>query len=152
MKFAWLALTVFIAVGIFVSSSISGEYSGYASMAVAETFRRVLQIEYDTISAATLNFILRKFSHLVVYFALSFCLANYLKFITESRRNLFLAAWLLASAYGVIDEIHQYFVPGRHSDAWDWVANTLGSMLGAVAIMLIMRKRSQNAGNFGAEC
>ena len=146
MKFAWLALTVFIAVGIFVSSSISGEYSGYASMAVAETFRRVLQIEYDTISAATLNFILRKFSHLVVYFALSFCLANYLKFITESRRNLFLAAWLLASAYGVIDEIHQYFVPGRVMTASDMLINAVGAAAGVAAVLLWLRRRGKLGG------
>jgi len=50
---------------------------------------------------------------------------------------------LIGSAYGAIDEIHQYFVPGRHSNVWDWVANTLGSFLGALALMVIMKKGSR---------
>jgi len=47
---------------------------------------------------------------------------------------------LIGSAYGAIDEIHQYFVPGRNSDILDWVANTIGSILGALAIMLVIKK------------
>ncbi|MBL9189386.1 MAG: VanZ family protein [Opitutaceae bacterium] len=44
-----------------------------------------------------------------------------------------LIALLLASAYGASDEWHQSFVPGRHSDIADWVADTLGA---AVAVVL----------------
>ena len=40
------------------------------------------------------------------------------------------AAALLGSLYGVSDEIHQYFVPGRSSDWRDWVADTVGVLAG----------------------
>lgn len=40
------------------------------------------------------------------------------------------AAAALGSLYGVSDEIHQYFVPGRSSDWRDWVADTLGVLAG----------------------
>lgn len=44
-------------------------------------------------------------------------------------------AWLLAaiasSAYGVSDEYHQSFVAGRDADVLDWVADTIGSSVGA---------------------
>jgi VanZ family protein len=46
---------------------------------------------------------------------------------------------LLGSVYGVIDEVHQYFVPGRDCNVWDWIADTLGAILGAGAILLIQR-------------
>jgi VanZ family protein len=36
---------------------------------------------------------------------------------------------LIASAYGATDEWHQYFVPGRSCDVWDWVADTSGAAL-----------------------
>lgn len=36
---------------------------------------------------------------------------------------------LVVSAYGASDEWHQSFVPGRMSDAGDWVADTLGAAL-----------------------
>ena len=35
-----------------------------------------------------------------------------------------------ATLYGISDEIHQYFVPFRHADMMDVVANTIGSICG----------------------
>lgn len=46
----------------------------------------------------------------------------------------FFAVWLAASFYGVIDEAHQYFVPGRNCNIWDWIADTLGAVIGAAVI------------------
>ncbi len=37
----------------------------------------------------------------------------------------------LAAAYGVSDELHQSFVPGRDADAFDWLADVAGAALGA---------------------
>ena len=42
-----------------------------------------------------------------------------------------LAAIACASFYGVTDEIHQIFVPGRACDPADWVVDTLGATLGS---------------------
>jgi VanZ family protein len=39
-------------------------------------------------------------------------------------------AWLIASVYGVTDEIHQSFVPERMADVRDVVADTVGAALG----------------------
>jgi VanZ family protein len=36
---------------------------------------------------------------------------------------------LLASLYGVTDEIHQISTPGRSCDVMDWVADTLGASM-----------------------
>jgi len=58
------------------------------------------------------------------------------------KRRSVLALLLVAltgSAYGVIDEIHQHFVPGRSSSFWDWLADTLGAFLGAAAVLRFMR-------------
>ncbi|HET6764806.1 MAG TPA: VanZ family protein [Longimicrobiaceae bacterium] len=48
------------------------------------------------------------------------------------------ARWgvVLASFYGLSDELHQAFVPGRSSDVFDWVADTAG---GAAALFLYLR-------------
>jgi VanZ family protein len=46
---------------------------------------------------------------------------------------------LIASLYGISDEIHQYFVPGRDCSVWDWIADVLGAVLGAGAAALICR-------------
>lgn len=44
-----------------------------------------------------------------------------------------------ASLYGATDEIHQYFVPERSTDILDWVADTIGALLSAPAILLLQQ-------------
>jgi VanZ family protein len=46
------------------------------------------------------------------------------------------------SLYGVSDEIHQAFVPGRSSDVLDWMADTAGTL---VALYLFRRLRARRA-------
>lgn len=39
---------------------------------------------------------------------------------------------LIISLWGISDEIHQSFVPGRSASVFDWMADTLGALLGAL--------------------
>jgi VanZ family protein len=48
-------------------------------------------------------------------------------------RGALVAAILMTSLYGASDEFHQWFVPGRSSAVSDWVADTVGAVLGAAA-------------------
>lgn len=50
--------------------------------------------------------------------------------VTAARQALLLAV-LASTGYGVTDEIHQAFVPLREPDAWDLLADLLGSTAGA---------------------
>lgn len=43
----------------------------------------------------------------------------------------FWGAFLLASGYGVVDEWHQSFIPGREAFGWDLLADALGAFFGA---------------------
>ena len=43
-----------------------------------------------------------------------------------------LAAWFLAASYGLLDEYHQSFVPGRHPSILDALADAAGSAGGVV--------------------
>ena len=82
-----------------------------------------------------------KLQHLLAFGALAAMAGLWASPVFWKRRPvfvLFLAA-LSGSVYGAIDEFHQYFVPGRDCNVWDWIADTLGAFLGAAAIMLIMK-------------
>ena len=60
-----------------------------------------------------------------------------------------LAGIVLTTAYGVTDEIHQMFVPGRFADANDIAADAIGAALGAGLCWLwgiIARARTAVAG------
>jgi VanZ family protein len=57
----------------------------------------------------------------------------------KSRGRFFLLLIAaIGSAYGIVDEIHQFFVPGRDCNVWDWIADTLGALIGAAAWMGVM--------------
>ena len=51
-------------------------------------------------------------------------------------------AILISSLYGVTDEYHQVFTPGRSFDVLDMVADAIGSIVGASAIGAWSRIRS----------
>lgn len=41
-------------------------------------------------------------------------------------------AWAIAAGYGVTDELHQSFVPGRRADVSDVYADAIGALAGTV--------------------
>jgi VanZ family protein len=51
-----------------------------------------------------------------------------------------LAAIGITMLYGAADEVRQLYVPNRHGDVWDWVADTIGAMT-AVGGMVWASKR-----------
>jgi len=50
---------------------------------------------------------------------------------------------LIASLYGISDEFHQSFVPGRTPDVADWLADTLGALLAAMLLAQLSRRLKQ---------
>ena len=53
------------------------------------------------------------------------------------------SAILLGSLYGVSDEIHQLFVPGRSCDPADWFVDTIATAVGAIIISLCIKHRAE---------
>ena len=49
------------------------------------------------------------------------------------------AAVAFASVYGITDEFHQWFVPGRTADVYDWVADSTGAAIAVAVVWLIAR-------------
>ena len=77
---------------------------------------------------------LDKLIHVLVYFILActflFGLGQYSK-----RENQFLVtamAVVLCLLYGISDELHQSFIPGRIASIWDVLADGLGGLLAGV--------------------
>ena len=82
-----------------------------------------------------------KLQHVLAYAVLGAAIGLWASPAFWKRRPVLamLLTSLAGSTYGVIDEIHQYFVQGRNSSIWDVVADALGAFLGALAMMLFMR-------------
>lgn len=59
--------------------------------------------------------------------------------IRSGKKNALLIAVIFCSIFGMLDEIHQYWIPGRSMDPYDWVADTLGALIGA-AVLIASKK------------
>jgi VanZ family protein len=79
-----------------------------------------------------------KFQHLLAYFALTAAIALWFSREKWRRPGIGLPALtaVLGSVYGVIDEIHQNFVPGRDCSIGDWFSDTLGAVVAVAAVKL----------------
>ncbi|MBL1211776.1 MAG: VanZ family protein [Ignavibacteriae bacterium] len=48
---------------------------------------------------------------------------------------------VVASVYGLLDEFHQAFIPGRFFEWYDWIADILGAVAGSSIIGYILNKK-----------
>ena len=74
-----------------------------------------------------------KVLHAVEYGGLGLLLSAALRLSGRSPGRAAALGLLLASLYGASDELHQAFVPNRDCSGWDWLADTAGAALGALA-------------------
>ncbi|MBU2589738.1 MAG: VanZ family protein [Nanoarchaeota archaeon] len=68
-----------------------------------------------------------KLLHIIEYFILAFLVFRLLNFYKVSKAYLY--AIILTVLYGITDEIHQLFVPGRFFSVYDIMANSIGALL-----------------------
>jgi VanZ family protein len=82
-----------------------------------------------------------KLKHFGAYFVLAFLLNFTLliqkKYSILSKKSI-LFTLLITTFYGLIDEVHQIFIPGRYFDWWDLVADIVGSLIGIGLVKIIM--------------
>lgn len=73
---------------------------------------------------------LDKVTHLICYAGFGYVL---LRAFRKAGKRDFVAVWavLIVVLYGVSDEFHQTFVPGRDFELWDIVFDGLGGLLAA---------------------
>jgi len=113
---------------------MEGADSGAASMAIAEYIRQFLEMAPEL-----LNFFVRKAGHTTAFALLGFCVFNTLKHAAVKSR-LFWTTWAITSAYGVTDEIYQYFVPERVMAVQDMLINSFGAFIGTLFAYILFVK------------
>ena len=67
--------------------------------------------------------------HIPEFFILSYLLFRAFSTKNMNRSYMFILAILISTIYGVTDEIHQLFVPGRDFSIFDILFNFIGSSL-----------------------
>lgn len=88
-----------------------------------------------------------KLKHFFGYLVLATLLSLNLKFQEKwlhIANKYFLYAFTICITYGILDEIHQMFVPNRSAEFYDWVADMLGSFSGAILSVIFVRLITKN--------
>jgi hypothetical protein len=73
-----------------------------------------------------------KLYHIGIYALLAFFLSLAIIRGKINNKYLIIIALLLATAYGISDELHQFFVPGRHCTIRDVFIDTTGVLIAVV--------------------
>ncbi len=60
------------------------------------------------------------------------------KFLSE---KVFLYSVLIVSVYGIFDEVHQIFIPGRSADIFDLLCDISGGILGTYLSLRFIKRR-----------
>lgn len=84
-----------------------------------------------------------KIKHFSAFFGLSVLLSLTLLYqnkVKILKKHFLSAALIIISFYGLLDEIHQSFIPSRNSEFLDWVADSLGAIAGVLLIYFLLRK------------
>jgi VanZ family protein len=82
-----------------------------------------------------------KVQHFIAYFVLAAAAGLWFspdRWQKQKWRLFFISA-AVAAFYGIIDEVHQYFVPGRDCNVWDWLADSIGAVSGGLALLFLFR-------------
>lgn len=133
-------LLILLYIAIFSFSGQNGDTSGSLSMRVTrlgidiwegltgEEFSQSVREEL----ASFFEHPLRKAAHFMEYAVMGILIYSLLYYYVKSnlRRYIYSVLWVFLSA--TLDEIHQYFVPGRWASAADVLLDTCGGATGAL--------------------
>ncbi|MQA90778.1 MAG: hypothetical protein GEU90_11155 [Gemmatimonas sp.] len=82
-----------------------------------------------------------KVAHFGAYLVLGFLLAHGVTRFGLSARF----ALVVGMLYGLSDEVHQRFVPGRSAELADWIADALGAVAGILVYLFLLRVRADRS-------
>jgi VanZ family protein len=89
------------------------------------------------------------FGHLIAYFVLSLLFYWGLKpFKERSKMDIRFISIGLAFLYGLTDEFHQAFVPGRFPDVSDIINDVVGAAAAMVLVTVYNRRANKNTNKY----
>ena len=127
----------FWAAFIFISSSISDPLF-FLSLEGVHFLKRTRFL------GQSLLYLTWAMSHVFVYAVLAFLAVRALAHQRDFLPRIFWAAFALTLLYGISDEIHQVFVPGRGFQYVDILMDGVGALIGLGVYALYHLKRAQD--------
>ena len=146
----WLRLGLWLLVALWMAQiyRLSAQTADVSSVTSGRVIRWLLE-RFDSrfadlpqreqaLRMEELSFAVRKLAHLCLFAVLGFL--AYAAFSGSlPPRRAFPAALILGGGWGVLDEVHQAFVPGRSCELRDMGIDFAGVLLGAAFLWLAVR-------------
>lgn len=138
---SWLLVAAWAGVIFFMSSHTGSDFKqGTDFVARVQQWLNSIQVALlgpgvDVVSSI---------AHFCEYLVFGMLLQNAFAGHFSARRAAVFAV-VAASAYGVTDEFHQLYVPGRACDPVDWMVDTAGAALGSFAATAVRRAVTRRA-------
>lgn len=88
-----------------------------------------------------------KVKHFVAYMGLAVILGLNLHFQERWKigRNFYIViTFFICITYGVVDELHQTLIPNRFAEFFDWVADSLGALVGILSVSVFIERIKKN--------
>lgn len=73
-----------------------------------------------------------KLAHFLEFGIFGFFLQRSFNYLFANRFKVYCLVFLIGSAYGALDEIHQLFVSGREATVEDFIADTIGVIVSQI--------------------
>ncbi|MEL7597566.1 MAG: VanZ family protein [Clostridiaceae bacterium] len=136
MLISWIAVFLWMIL-IFNLSSQVAEQSDHLSTGITEIIIRTINKVIPNINFDISNHIVRKNAHFFIYLILGMLAVNAL------RRSKVVGdksiALLICFLYAILDELHQFYVPGRGPGVKDIFIDSAGATVGILLYLAISR-------------
>ncbi|MEG0375052.1 MAG: VanZ family protein [Raoultibacter sp.] len=132
----WAGVVLWAGVIVFMSSQTSTDIN--AGLGFFSEIARILRTVEESIFGSGVD-VLSVLGHFFEYFILSFLLVNAL-WQHMSLKRACVVAIVCSSLFGITDELHQYFVPGRMCDPLDWAVDTIAATVGAIVARPVLKR------------
>lgn len=89
-----------------------------------------------------------KWGHALAYAILAMLVFTVLRSVKSAwpPSSVLRFGWLLVALFAATDEWHQYWIPGRNMDLFDWCADVTGASLALILCFITGRSYSQKKG------
>ena len=137
-----IILIVIWMISVFCFSNQQGTESGDTSRKFTVAIIQILigkSLELDDPFIEGIQLVIRKLAHFTVYAIGGFLMMNYAYEINLSQKQKLLYSISFGGVYAILDELHQFYVPGRSGNIVDVGIDTLGVITGTVGYVIIRK-------------
>lgn len=129
----YIAISAILLVAVLITIFILSAQNGQESSSTSGFFTELIETIFGQAASEA---IIRTLAHFCEFAGLGFLTCNFIFALKDKLNPVF--SILFSSAYALSDEIHQYFVPERACQLFDFAVDTCGVILGTTAFCILI--------------